>query len=37
MEFEDEFLNKLLKSPNSENIQAIKEQLEIDHNLPLER
>ena len=32
MEFEDELLNLLLKSPNSEKIQAIAEQLEINHN-----
>ncbi len=31
MEFEDELLNLLLKSPNSEKIKAIAEQLEIDH------
>ena len=29
---EDEFLNLLLKSPNSGRIRAIDEQLEIDHN-----
>ena len=32
MEFEDELLNLLLKSRNSEKIQAIAEQLEINHN-----
>ena len=32
MEFEEELLNLLLMSPNSEKIQAIAEQLEIDHN-----
>ena len=32
MEFEDELLNLLLKSPNSERIQAIAEQLDINHN-----
>ena len=32
MEFEDQLLNLLLKSPNSEKIQAIAEELEIDHN-----
>ena len=32
MESEDDLLNLLLKSPNSENIQAIAEQLEMDHN-----
>ena len=32
MESEDDLLNLLLKSPNSENIQTIAEQLEIDHN-----
>ena len=32
MEIEDELLNLLLKSPNSEKIKAILEQLEIDHN-----
>tara|TARA_B100000886_G_C20134500_1_gene371322 strand:+ start:110 stop:247 length:138 start_codon:yes stop_codon:yes gene_type:complete len=32
MEFEDEFLNLLLKSPNSENIKAFKEQPEIERN-----
>ncbi len=31
MEFEDQLLNLLLKSPNSEKIQAIAEYLEIDH------
>ena len=33
MEFEDELLNLLIKSPNSEGIRNIAEQLEIDHNL----
>ena len=32
MEFEDQLLNLILKSPNSEKIQAIVEQLEINHN-----
>ena len=32
MESEDDLLNLLLKSPNSESIQTIAEQLEIDHN-----
>ena len=32
MESEDDLLNLLLKSPNSERIQTIAEQLEIDHN-----
>ena len=32
MELEDQLLNLLIKSPNSEKIQAIAEQLEIDHN-----
>ena len=32
MESEDDLLNLLLKSPNSGKIQAIAEQLEIDHN-----
>ena len=32
MELEDQLLNLLLKSPNSERIQAIVEQLEINHN-----
>ena len=31
MELEDQLLNLLLKSPNSERIQAIAERLEIDH------
>ena len=31
MESEDDLLNLLLKSPNSESIQTIAEQLEIDH------
>ena len=34
MEFEDDLLNLLLKSPNSESIQTIAEQLEIDHDFP---
>ena len=29
---EDDLLNLLLKSPNSESIKTIAEQLEIDHN-----
>ena len=32
MEFEDELLNLLLISPNSEKIKAIAEQLEFDYN-----
>ena len=32
MESEDDLLNLLLKSPNSEIIQTIAEKLEIDHN-----
>ena len=32
MEFEDELLKLLLKSPNSEKIRAIAEHLEINHN-----
>ena len=32
MECEDDLLNLLLESPNSESIQTIAEQLEIDHN-----
>ena len=32
MEYEDDLLNLLLKSPNSESIQTIAEQLEIDNN-----
>ena len=35
MKSEDDLLNLLLKSPNSESIQTIAEQLEIDHNFPL--
>ena len=35
MESEDDLLNLLLKSPNSESIQTIAEQLEIDHNFSL--
>ena len=31
MESEDDLLNLILKSPNSESIQTIAEQLEIDH------
>ena len=31
MEFEDDLLNLLLKSPNSESIKTIAEKLEIDH------
>ena len=30
MEFDDELLNLLLESPNSEKIQTIAEQIEID-------
>ena len=32
MESEDDLLNLLLKSPNSERIRTIAKQLEIDHN-----
>ena len=32
MEFEEQLLNLLLKSPNSESIRTIAERLEIDHN-----
>ena len=32
METENDLLNLLLKSPNSESIRNIAEQLEIDHN-----
>ena len=32
MESENDLLNLLLNSPNSERIQTIAEQLEIDHN-----
>ena len=32
MEFEDDLINLLRKSPNSGKIKAIAEQLEIDHN-----
>ena len=32
MESEDDLLNLLLKSPNSERIRNFAEQLEIDHN-----
>ena len=32
MESEDDLLNLLLKSPNSESIETMVEQLEIDHN-----
>tara|TARA_B100000886_G_scaffold188683_1_gene129736 strand:- start:417 stop:590 length:174 start_codon:yes stop_codon:yes gene_type:complete len=32
MQFEDQLLNLLLKSPNSEKTQAIAEQLEFIHN-----
>ena len=32
MESEDQLLNLLLKSPNSDKIQSFAEQLEIDHN-----
>ena len=32
MESEDDLLNLLLKSPNSESIQTIAKQPEIDHN-----
>ena len=35
MESEDDLLNLLLKSPNSESIRNIAEQLEIDHNFLL--
>ena len=32
MDSEDDLLNLLLKSPNSESIRTIAEQLEVDHN-----
>jgi len=32
METENDLLNLLLKSPNSESIRSIAEKLEIDHN-----
>ena len=32
MDSEDDLLNLLLKSPNSESIKTIAEQLEVDHN-----
>ena len=35
METENDLLNLLLKSPNSERIRNIAEQLEIDHNFCL--
>ena len=34
---EDDLLNLLLKSPNSENIQTIAEQLEINHNFSFDK
>ena len=34
---EDDLLNLLLESPNSERIQTIAEQLEIDHNFSFSR
>ena len=34
MELEDELLNLLLKSPNSEKIQAIVERLDFDYYFP---
>ena len=37
MEFEDELLNLLLKSPNSEKIQAIVEKLELNSNFAFSR
>ena len=37
METENDLLNLLLKSPNSGKIQAIAEQLEIDHNFSLSK
>ena len=37
MDFKDDLLNSLLKSPNSEMIKAIAEYHEIDHNFPLQR
>ncbi len=35
METENDLLNLLIKSPNSEIITNIAEQLEIDHNFPI--
>ena len=32
MESEDDLLNLILKSPNSDSIETMAEQLEIDHN-----
>ena len=32
MDYEDDLLNLILKSPNSESIKTIAEQLEVDHN-----
>ena len=32
MDSEDDLLNLIIKSPNSESIKTIAEQLEIDHN-----
>ena len=37
MESEDDLLNLILKSPNSESIQTIAEQLEIDHNFSFDK
>ena len=37
METENDLLNLLLKSPNSESIRTIAEQLEIDHNFSLSK
>ena len=35
METENDLLNLLLRSPNSESIRTIAEQLEIDHNFSI--
>ena len=37
MESENDLLNLLLKSPNSESIKTIAEQLEVDHNFPFSK
>ena len=37
MDSEDDLLNLLLKSPNSESIKTIAEQLEVDHNFSFDQ
>ena len=37
MEFEDQLLNLLLKSPNSVMIKAISEELEFEHNFSFKK